>query len=70
MKNEMNELEAQIADLQEKKKKLTLMQGVGVEENQDGNVGLASAVTGQIDYEKQDQTARKKMLIRKMQGME
>ena len=66
MKNEMEQLDAQMAELLEKKKKLTLMQGVGIEPGQDGNVGAADALTGEVDYEKQEKMARKKMLIKNM----
>lgn len=64
----MDKLEAQMADLLLKKKKLTLMQGVGIPDDQDGNVSSAQALTGAVDYDKQDEIARKKMLISKMKS--
>jgi len=63
--NEIQELRSQLAEMQ---KKLTLQQGVGVEEGQDGNVGTADAVTGNVDYEKQEKMSKKKMLISAMKG--
>ncbi len=66
MKNLEQEIEELKSQLAEKQKKLTLIKGVGVEAGQDGNVGAADAVTGNVDYEKQEQMSKKKMLISKM----
>lgn len=66
----MNEFEKKIEALQQEIKKLTLMNGVGVEQGQDGNVGAADAETGEIDYEKQEKMTKKKMLISKMKMQE
>lgn len=64
-------IEDQIEEMQAKidqmKQALTLQKGVGVEKDQDGNVGTADAVTGEVDYEKQN--FKKKMLINKMKDM-
>mgnify|MGYP000518204380 CR=1 FL=1 len=61
----MNDFEKKIEALQQEIKKLTLMKGVGVESNQDGNVGTADAVTGTVDFEKMEKEAKKKMLVSK-----
>lgn len=67
---ENTDLEEQIenmqAQLSEMQKKLTMQQGVGVEKNQDGNLGASQEETGEVDYEKQSKMAKKKMLISKM----
>lgn len=62
-KKELEDMQNKIAALQ---KQLTVQQGVGIDPKQDGNRGTADAVTGNVDYEKQDKMARKKMLISKM----
>ena len=70
MKNLEQEISDMEANLLEMKKKMTMMKGVGIEEGQDGNQGLASAETGEIDYEKQEKMTKKKMLISKMKMQE
>lgn len=68
MKNLKEEIQNMELELLQKKKQLTIMEGSG--ENQDGNHGIADAVTGETDYSKQEFASKKKMLVSKMKMRE
>lgn len=60
---ELEKMQAQIAALQ---KELTFNKGEKVEPDQDGNRGASMEVTGEVDYSKFDNLAKKKILKQKM----
>jgi len=60
---ELEKMQAQIAALQ---KELTMNKGEKVEPDQDGNRGAAMELTGEVDYSKFDNLAKKKILKQKM----
>lgn len=60
---ELEKMQAQIAALQ---KELTMNKGEKVEPDQDGNRGASMEVTGEVDYSKFDNLAKKKILKQKM----
>lgn len=64
---ELEDMQNRIAAMQ---KELTMQKGVGVESQQDGNRGNADSVSGNVDFEKMEQIAKKKMLISKMMSEE
>jgi hypothetical protein len=66
MKNYDKELEDMRAMVSEMQKKLTMMSGEKVEPDQDGNRGDSQEVTGEVDYSKFDNLAKKKLLKQKM----
>lgn len=60
---ELEKMQAQIAAMQ---KELTFNKGEKVEPDQDGNRGASMEVSGEVDYSKFDNLAKKKILKQKM----
>jgi hypothetical protein len=72
--NEKKDYAKQLADMQNQisamQKEMTMVEDEHGDEEQDGNLGASQELTGEVDYEKQDKMAKKKMLISKMIAQE